>query len=343
MPGSWVKLGTAMRGAAVLVGAAVIGIGLSNSALAEGKIRIAEQFGISYLPLQMMRHHKLIEARGKEAGLDISVEWARFSSGASMNDALLSDSIDLGSGGVGPLLTIWDRTKGSLNVKAIAAINSMPLILTTINPNVKTLRDFSEKDKIALPAIKVSVQARTLQMAAEQAFGEGKHEALDRFTVSMPHPDATAALLSGASEINASLSSPPFQYQQLDNPKVRKVFSSYEVLGGPHTFNLVWAKQAFRDKNPKTYAAFLAALRDAVSMIDKDKSQAAEAYLAVNKSDMDRAFLERILADPEIRFTIVPQNTMKYAEFMSKVGAIKSKPASWKDYLFEDLHAEPGS
>jgi NitT/TauT family transport system substrate-binding protein len=34
---------------------------------------------------------------------------------------------------------------------------------------------------------------------------------------------------------------------------------------------------------------------------------------------------------------------MKFAEFMSKVGAIKNKPASWKDYLFEDLHAEPGS
>lgn len=327
---------------AALLGLAAMGIGSAGPAAAEGRIRIAEQFGIGYLPLHMMRHHKLIEKHGQQQGVEIKIEWARLSGGASMNDALLSDSIDIGSGGVGPLMTIWDRTKGAMNVKAIAAINSMPLILTSNNPAVTSLKDFTEKDKIALPAVKVSVQARTLQMAAEQAFGEGNHERLDRFTVSMPHPDATAAVLSGGSEINASLSSPPFQYQQMANPKVRKVLSSYEVLGGPHTFNMVWSKQAFRDSNPKTYKAFLGALKEAMEMI-KDTKAAAEAYAVVNGSDIDRDFLEKIIRDPEIKFTIVPENTMKYATFMAKVGAIKNKPASWKDYLFEDIHNEQGS
>ena len=344
------RVGVAGRGSKRILSAAALGLLVvaagalgAAPAWAEGKIRIAEQFGVSYLPLQVMRHENLIEKHGKQAGLDIDVDWARFSGGAAMNDALLSDSIDIGAGGVGPLLTIWDRTKGSMNVKAIAAINSMPLILTTSNPDVKTVKDFTEKDKIALPAVKVSVQARTLQMAAEQAFGEGKHEALDRFTVSMPHPDATAAILSGGSEINSSLSSPPFQYQQLNDPKIHKVFSSFEILGGPHTFNFIWAKQAFRDKNPKTYQAFLGALKEAMQIIEKDKSKAAEIYIAVNKAKIDRAFLESILANPDIRYTIVPENTMKYAEFMAKVGAIKNKPASWKDYVFEDIHGEKGS
>ena len=328
---------------AVAALAAVAGVAFSGPAAAEGTLRIAEQFGIGYLPLHVMRHQQLIEKHGKAQGLDIKVEWAQLSSGAAMNDALLSDSIDMASGGVGPLLTIWDRTRGNANVKAIGALNSMPLFLTTNNPNVKSIKDFTDKDKIALPAVKVSVQARTLQMAAEQAFGEGKFDVLDKVTVSLPHPDATTALLSGATEITGHLSSPPFQYQQLENPKIRKVLSSYDVLGGPHTFNLIWAKEAFKAKNPKTYAAFLAALKESMDLINKEHSLAATAYLAINRGDLDKGFVEKILKDPDIQFGVAPKNMGKYATFMNKVGAIKNKPATWKDYFFEDVHGETGS
>ena len=328
---------------ALAVLAATAGVALSGPAAAEGTLRIAEQFGIGYLPLHVMRHQQLIEKQGKAQGLDIKVEWAQLSGGPAMNDALLSDSIDMASGGVGPLLTIWDRTRGSANVKAIGALNSMPLFLTTNNPNVKSIKDFTDKDKIALPAVKVSVQARTLQMAAEQTFGDGKFDVMDKFTVSLPHPDATAALLSGASEITGHLSSPPFQYQQLENPKIRKVLSSYDVLGGPHTFNLIWAKESFRTKNPKTYAAFVAALKEAMDLINKDHAAAATAYLAINRGDLDKGFVEKILNDPDIGFSVAPKNLGKYAEFMHKVGAIKNKPASWKDTFFDDAHGESGS
>src|SRR3990172_8951913 len=172
-----------------------------------------------------------------------------------MNDALLSGNLDFASGGVGPLLTIWDKTKGNLNVKGVAAINAMPLYLNTNNPKVKSLKDFTDKDRIALPAVRVSIQARTLQMAAEQAFGKGKHDALDKWTVSMKHPDGVAIMLAGSSEITAHFTAAPFMYQELNDPKVRKVISSYDVLGGPSTFNLIWATSEFRKNNPKTYKA----------------------------------------------------------------------------------------
>lgn len=318
-------------------------VSLASEAFAEGKIRIAEQFGVSYLPLQMMRKNNLIEKHGKEQGLDIEVEWARFSGGAAMNDALLSDNIDIGAGGVGPLLVIWDRTRGSMNVKGISAINTMPLFLNTKNPEVKSIKDFTEKDKIALPSVKVSIQARILQMAAEQAFGEGNHEKLDSLTVSMPHPDGTAAMLSGGSEITAHLSSPPFQYQQLENEDIHRVLSSYEVLGGPHTFNIVWAKESFRENNPKTYQAFIAALKEAMEMIKADRKAAAQTYVEVTGSKLDPAFIERIISEPDIEYTIVPKKTMEFAEFMHKVGAIKTKPESWKEYFFEDIQDQPGS
>ena len=157
------------------------------------EIKVAQQYGISYLPLMLMEEQKLIEKHAKAAGVDVKVGWAKFAGGNVMNDALLSNSLQFASGGVGPLVTLWARTKGNLDVKAVSAINSMPLYLNTRNPNVKTIRDFTEKDKIALPAVKVSIQAVTLQMAAEKAFGEGQQGKLDALTVSMSHPDAQVA------------------------------------------------------------------------------------------------------------------------------------------------------
>ncbi len=330
-------------GAAVLLATSGI-CGLGQAQAETATVRLAKQFGISYLPLTVIEEQKLLEKHAKAAGLgEVKVEWSRLSAGAPMNDALLSGSLDVAAGGVGPLVTIWARTKGNLNVKAISAINSMPLYLNTINPNVKSIKDFTDKDRIALPAVKVSIQAVTLQMAAEQAFGSGKHDVLDKLTVSMAHPDGMSAMMSGKSEITAHFSSAPFMYQQLQDPRVRRVLSSYEVLGGPATFNVIWATQKFHDSNPKTYRAILAALEEAMGFINRDKRAAAELWIKAENSKLPFDFVEKILVDPDNVFTTTPNNVMKYVEFMHKVGSIKEKPASWKELFFPEVHDKAGS
>ena len=221
-------------------GAALAAVLLAPGAEAQTKVRLAKQFGISYLPLTVMEEKKLLEQHGKKLGLDLQTDWVKFTGGPPMNEALISGNLDFASGGVGPLLTIWSRTQKNLGVKGVAAINSMPLYLNSINPEVKALKDFTEKDRIALPAVKVSIQAVTLQMAAEKAFGPGQHGKLDPLTVSMSHPDGMAAMMTGRSEITGHFTSAPFQYQELADPRVKKVLDSYEVLGGPHNFNVVW-------------------------------------------------------------------------------------------------------
>jgi NitT/TauT family transport system substrate-binding protein len=329
---------------ALVAGVAAATMAWSGQAIAQEKkeLLVAKQFGISYLPLTVMEVQKLIEKHAKAAGLgDIKVEWARFSNGAAMNEALISGNLDFASGGVGPLVTIVTKTRGNLNVKGVSAINSMPLYLTTINPKVKTIKDFTDSDKIALPAVKVSIQAVTLQMAAEKLLG--KHDALDRLTVSMPHPDGLAAMMSGQSEITAHFTSAPFQYQELEDPRVRRVLSSYEVLGGPGTFNTIWATSAFREKNPKLYKAFVAALNESIDVINADKKAAAAMWIKSLNSKLSQAFIEKILNDPDNVFTTTPLGVMKYAEFMNKVGSIKEKPASWKDLFFPEIHDKQGS
>jgi NitT/TauT family transport system substrate-binding protein len=307
------------------------------------EIAVAQQYGISYLPLMLMEEKKLIEKDAKAAGVDVKVGWAKFAGGNVMNDALLSGNLQFASGGVGPFLTLWARTRGNLDVRGVGALNSMPLHLVTRNPNVKTISDFRDSDRIALPAVKVSVQAVLLQMAAEQAFGAGQQNRLDPLTVTMSHPDAMQALLSGQSEIDAHFGSPPFQYQEVARGGNHVVLNSYDVLGGPATFNVVWTTAKFRNDNPKLYDAFVKALDEAIAEINRDKRAAAESYLRISKDKDSVENILRMLNDPNIVYTTTPQNMMKFAEFMQKIGAIKAKPDSWRDLFFPNVQALPGS
>jgi NitT/TauT family transport system substrate-binding protein len=334
------------RKAKALVTIALAACSLSVLAPARAEmseIHVSRQYGISYLPLMIMEDQKLIEKHAKAEGIDVKVDWSKFASGAVMNDALLSGNLQFASGGVAPFTTLWAKTRGNLDVKGVAAINSMPLYLVTNNPNVKTIKDFTEKDKIALPAVKVSIQAVTLQMAAEKAFGPGQQNKLDHLTVSMSHPDAETALLSGGSEITAHLGSPPFQYQELERKGIHRVLNSYDVLGGPATFNVVWTTAKFHNENPKIYKAFVAALEDATAQINNDKKKAAETYLRISKDKDSLEDILKMLNDPEIKYTTTPNNTMKYVDFMHKIGSIKVKPESWKDMYFPNAQKLHGS
>jgi NitT/TauT family transport system substrate-binding protein len=306
-------------------------------------VRLAKQFGISYLPLTVMEEKQFLEQQGKKLGLDLKTEWLKFTGGPPMNEAILSGSLDFASGGVGPLLTIWGRTRGNLGVKGVAAINAMPLYLNTINPDVKTIKDFTEKDRIALPAVKVSIQAVTLQMAAEKTFGPGQHGKLDHLTVSLSHPDGMAQMMSGKSEISAHFSSAPFQYQQLADSRVRKVLDSYEVLGGPHTFNSVWTSGKYYNENRKVVQAFVAALDEAMKFIKADPAAAAALWVKAENSKLPGAEAERIIRLPENEWTTVPKRIMAYADYMNRAGMLSTKPADWREVYFEEMHTQPGS
>ena len=329
---------------ALTLGVAALSLGLLPAAHADrSEIHVSRQYGISYLPLMIMEDQKLIEKHAKTAGIDVKVDWSKFASGAVMNDALLSGNLQFASGGVAPFTTLWAKTRSNLDVKAVAAINSMPLYLVTNNPKVKTIKDFTDNDKIALPAVKVSIQAVTLQMAAEKAFGSGQEHKLDHLTVSMSHPDGETALLSGKSEVTAHLSSPPFQYQELEHKGMHRVLNSYEVLGGPATFNVVWTTAKFHDENPKVYAAFVAALDEATAQINGNKRAAAETYLRISKDKDSLDDILKMLNDPEIKYTTTPNNVMKYVDFMHKIGSIKVKPGSWKEMFFPNAQKLSGS
>jgi len=301
------------------------------------EVKIAPSYGIAYLPLVVMEQNRLLEKNARAAGLgDVKVSWVTISGGAGMNDALLSGNVDFVSGGIPPFAILWEKTRGA--VKGVAALSAMPIFLNTRNPNVKTIRDFTPASRIALPAVKSSAQAIFLQMAAEQAFGEGNYTKLDPLTIAMPHPEATALLLSGKGEVDSHFTSPPFQYQQLEHPGIRTVLNSYDTLGGPATLFMIWTTAKFRDANPKTYAAFVAALAEADDFIARDKRAAAELYIKKSKDKSPPESILKMLDDPQTQFTITPQNVMKTVIFMNKAGSLKTRPNDWKDLFFPEIH-----
>jgi NitT/TauT family transport system substrate-binding protein len=146
-------------------------------------------------------------------------------------------------------------------------------------------------------------------------------------------------MLGGQSEITANFSSAPFQYRQMKNPNIRRILTSTELFDEPLSFNIIAATSKFRAENPKLYAAFHAALKEATDFINADKRKGAEIYLKVTgeKSTVDD--IMEVLADPAIIYQTKVGGIGPFVNFLAKVGTLKNPPASWRDMFFPEALA----
>ena len=337
------------------MGKAILGAGLAGMLLAQacsgparaevGELRMATQFGIGAMAMILIEKNQLIEKQLVKAGLpNVKVSWRRFPGGNPMNEGLLSGSLDIVSGGATVFVTLWARAKGTPSaVRSIGAVSALPLWFMTRNPDVKRLEDLTDKDKIAVTTVKVAVHAILLQMAAEKIWGPADANKLDHLVVGIPHGDAVAALVSGNHEINNHFSAPPFQNVEAKTPGVRRIITAEEILGSPASYMVAYTSERFRYDNPKTYAAFVAALAEAMDAINTDPRAAAKDYLEASKDPITLDEAVEIITDPGAKFTMVPQNVTTFANFMFKQGLIKVRPESWKDMFFPEIHAAAGS
>jgi NitT/TauT family transport system substrate-binding protein len=255
----------------------------------------------------------------------------------------LSGTVHFGTVGAPSLITLWSKTKGNVGIKGMAAITSYPLYFVTRNPDLKSLKDLSQKDKIAVPSVKISTQALMLQMAAFDLFGPGNYQKFDELTVSLSHPDAMVALMNNTSGVNAHFATSPFYEAEMKIPGARVLTTSYDILGGRASALVVITTAKFHDANPKIYKAFLAAEKEAIEAINKDKRAAAKAYLEIandKKSTLEEIFA--VINDKDYVYTLSPEKVFKTAVFMGKVGTIKDPPAKWQDLFFPDIHDLPG-
>jgi len=300
------------------------------------EITIAQQYGVSFLPLIVMEKQGLVEKRAKQLGFSgINVKWTKVAGPSVMNDGLISGAIHFAAQGAPSLITLWDKTHGQ--IKGVSALTTYPLYLVTRNPEVKTIKDFTDKDKIAVPSVKISTQAIMLQMAAAKAFGQENFTKLDPLTVSLSHPDATLAFINNTAGVNAHFSTSPFYEQEIKLPGAHLITTSYEILGGPATALVLTTSTRFREENPKAYKATFEALSEAIDIVNRDKHAAAELYREVahdTKTTADEIVV--MISDRNYAFTLVPQKVFATAQFMAKIGSIKNAPKAVGDLFFPE-------
>jgi NitT/TauT family transport system substrate-binding protein len=301
--------------------------------------------GVGFLPLLVMEKYSLIEQQAREAGVaNLRVQWIDLGGPAVMNDALLSGAVDFIAAGPPAFIVLWDRTRDSAKVMGVAAMSSLPMYLNTRSDHLKTVDDITDKDKIGVTAVKVSIPALIMQMYARQKYGSSDVSRFDKYTVTITHPDGVAALLSGSGGISAHFTSPPFHQRERRDSRVRTILTSDEVMGGPATFTMLSTTTAFRTKNPNVYSFVLKALDEAIDLILDDKEDAADILLAsLGEEGFSRGEMVQLMNDPNVKFTTTPENVMKYAAFMHEVGSIRKRPESWKELFFPEVQDSPGS
>lgn len=306
------------------------------------EVRIARQFGLAHLPLIVMEEKRLIESNAEKLGLKgLKATYHKLASTGGINEALLAGQLEFAPNGAPSLLTIWDKTKGTNNeVRGLVPVNEFTFFLNVNRPGLNSIRDLTDKDRIAVSAVRVSVPAILLQMAALKEWGD--HTRLDRLTVSMSHPDGMAALLTRR-EITGHFTSPPYMHQELEKPGITRMLTSDDILGGATVGTILFGTSRFVNANPKASKAVVEAVKEAVNYINANKREAAELYLRTSgdKSSVDE--IVRQLTDPGLTFIATPRNFMTYARFMHQIGTTKNLPASWKDAFFPLIHDLPGS
>ncbi len=306
------------------------------------EIKMAQQFGLLYVPLHVVLDKKLVEKHVKALGLpEPSIKLFKISGGANINKALLSNTIDFGSHGIGAAQKLWSKTNGRF--KIAIGMADMPMKMLTTDKNIKTMEDYLKvsNHKIATPAAKVSTQALILQMYAKKKYGDATK--LDHMVISMKHPIAMNALLAGGQSVKTHFATLPYSYQELQSGKVHQITDSYAIMGGQSTLLVMSTSQKFKDENPKTYQAVLNAYDEAFAWIKANPVAAAELYIKYSGTKLDPALVKAMLTDPkEIAFDPQPKNTLVFAEHLASLGDIKM-PESWKDYYFENMHNLDGS
>jgi NitT/TauT family transport system substrate-binding protein len=316
----------------------------ARSAPAENVLRLLRPTDLSALPLFVMEHEHLIERTAEAMGLGaIKVAWSTRDSGDTI-EALAAGQADLAVTDVVPFLIAADAGTGTpAELRAIGAVNQRPYVLVTRNPAIRTIRDFTAADRIALPALKVSGPAVMLEMAAAQEWGIEQFDKLNRLVVARPDAAAAAALQSPKPDISAHFSRSPQVDIELSDPSIHRVMDSFDIAG-PHSSSVLVTSARFRVANRELVKAILSALQEADDFIKRSPGAAAEIFASMAKEqDIPLEDLSDMIGDPDLAYVAAPAGVLRLADFLHRTGRLKRRPASWHELFVPEARDLAGN
>lgn len=329
----------AMAGSASLIAAPMI-----LRAQSPLTVKFVQQRGLLYIPVDIMVSGGILQKEASKLGLGkIEATATALSGPGAIVDALLSGAADYGTAALPSLLTLWEKTRGSANeVRAVGTVSNGAMTLYTINPNIKTIADFTEQDRIAVPTVRLSFNAMMLQMAAEQLWNDPHR--LDHLTVALGHPDAVTALSAGYGKatITSHIAVQPFTDRGLKLPGAHAIIDSRQVFGGSLTQITLLATKQTKERNPTLFKAVANALEESIKVANADKRAAATLWKDVQKAPENIDDLVAQLNDPGFEFTSRPQRIAHFTAFLNRIGTMKAKVGGWKELFWETAHQQQG-
>ncbi len=325
-------------------GASLLAAAARVRAQAPLKVAFVQQRGLLYLPIDMMVSGGVLQQVATKHGLGpVDASVVTVGGPGAVIDAIISGAADYGTVALPSLITLWEKTHASANpIKAVGAVSNGAMTLYTINPNVKSIADFSETDRIAVPTVGISFNAMMLQMMADKLWNDPHR--LDHLTVGLGHPDAVVALSAGYGKaiITAHIAVQPFTERGLKLPGAHVLADSREVFGGPLTQITLIASRSTKEKNPELFKTVAEALEQSIKTANADKPAAAVLWKKAQKASESVDELVALLDDPGFEFTSQPHRIAFFAAFLNRIGTMKQKLGDWKDLFWETAYDQPG-
>lgn len=277
---------------------------------------------------------------------DVQVWFQAVSSGIVVSDLLLSRNADIGVGGNVPLFSLWDKPPGPQKVRGIISFSRGNMFLLTVDPRINSIRDFKDTDRIAMTDVRSTTYSMVIQMAAAQEYDWDRRNTFDQIAVAKGNNEALAAMLSGRMEVKSHMTILPHSTMELKSGKVGILLNSRDLLGEPYTTVASFTTERFKQQNPKTYAAVVGGLQEAIDFINTNTREAAEIFAKkepfTGTLDEFVEMMQGKTAD-ELSFNSTPNTTKLFTDFMYRPGRLQNLPSSWKDVRFENNWDKAGS
>lgn len=319
---------------AAILSMSLLGCGSSaQSAEEEGnvgdtaEINIAYQYGLAYAPLIIAKEQGLIEKAYEEAtGKKVTVTWNQMSSGADINTAFISGSINVGFMGIAPAIT---GIANEVGYKIFTNLSGQEHGLMTSNADIKSVGDLVGSDsQIALVNIG-SIQHIILAKALANA-GYDAHS-LDSNIVAMKHPDGMSSLESGS--IACHLTTNPYLYKELENEGLYEVAGISDVWSVESSFIVGIASEELKTNDPEAYDALCKAFEEAIDYINANPEAAAQLTCEFNGNTVE----DELKYMQKGNYSVETTGIYELATFMSSSGFIDKAFADYSDLVFDNV------
>ncbi len=290
------------------------------------EIAIAEQFGLAYAPVQIMKEKDFLNQRLPEG---VTVKWVQLINTAAIREAMLADEVNIGFMAIPPFLIGKDK---GMEWRIATGLSNSPLGLITNNPEITSLQDITPVHRIALPQ-PGSIQHILLSMASDAQFGNAQK--FDNQLVTLSHPDGMSALLNN-SNIDMHFTSPPYYNQELTDSNMSLVLTGEEAFGSSFTFIVGSCLEDFYKNDKDLYNAFILALNDAINFINDEPTEAAEILAEKYGISFDDA-LDYMTS---MTYTNNVEGIEKFATFMLENNYIENEIEDYSQLVFNGVDYE---